>query len=201
MEIEDIYYAFRKAQAESKNRGWRMPKDFDKHLNNKMSIKNKEVLELVTKWFNTKWRNIDPTRFMECGFELFKTFSYIKFFDERIINLYKQKDKNIKRVNKLSKEKIKNSMLFVKKYIDDNNISSVSRYCMMKKGYINVITEHYLNNYIDKFFMIWLIKMKLLKLDDDNLSLVPYISDHYREVVVQLDDIGVFLNKLKVHLE
>ena len=28
----DIYYNFRKAQSESKGRGFRMPKDFDAHL-------------------------------------------------------------------------------------------------------------------------------------------------------------------------
>lgn len=201
MKIEDVYYYFRKAQAEKNNRGFRMPKDFEKHLETKMSKKNREALEIATNWFNTKWNNIDPFKFMECGFELFKTFSYVNFFDQRVINLYKQKDKNIKRESKLSKDKMKNSMLFVKNYIKENNIKNVGRYCMMKNGYINVTVEHYLNNYIDKFFIIWLIKKKLLKLDDDNMALIPYISDHYRKILPKLDEINDFLLKLEKHLE
>jgi hypothetical protein len=201
MKTEDIYYYFRKAQAEKNNRGFRMPKDFNKHLETKFSKKNRESLQIATNYFNTKWNNIDPFKFMECGFELFKTFSYVNFFDQRVINLYKQKDKNIKRESKLSKTKIKNSMLFVKNYIKENNIKNINIYCIMKNGHINIAIEHYLNNYIDKFFIVWLIKKKLLKLDDNNMALIPYINDHYRKILPKLDEINDFLLKLEKYLE
>lgn len=92
-------------------------------------------------------------------------------------------------------------MLFVKNYIKDNNIKNINIYCMMKNGHINIVVEHYLNNYIDKFFIIWLIKKKLLKLDDTNSALVPYINDHYRKILPKLDEIKDFLLKLENHLK
>ena len=59
-DIEYIYRCFRKAQGDSKNRGFRMPKDFEKHFNEKMIEVNKKPLMKITGWFLTKWRNIDP---------------------------------------------------------------------------------------------------------------------------------------------
>ena len=199
--IKDVYYAFRKAQAQKNNRGFRMPKDFDKHLETKMSEKNTDALILASKFFNTKWRNIDPYRFMECGFELFKSFTYTKFFDQRVLNFYKQRDKHIKRDALLSKEKMSESLKFIKGYIKENNIPSIGRYCMMKRGSVNIVIEHYLNNYVDKYFLIWLIKIGKIKLDDDNRVLVPIITEQYRDVLAKLEEINGFLTKLKELVE
>jgi len=194
---EDVYIEFRRAQAQFNNRGYRIPKDFEKHLKTKMSDKNREALEMATKFFNTKWKNINIFRYMECGFNVYKTFTYTRFFDTKVMNLYKQRDKNLKREMTICKRSLKDSLLFVKQYIKDNKISSVSRYCMMKNGYVNIVIEHYLNNYVDKYFIVWLIKQKMLKLDDENLLLVPYISELYRELLVKLDEVKDFTNKLK----
>jgi len=195
--MEDVYFEFRRAQAQRNNRGFRMPKDFEKHINTKMSAKNRDALELSTKYFNTKWKNVNIFRYMECGFEILKTFSYTKFFDPRVMNLYVQRDKNLKRDMKICKSSMGSSLKFIKEYIKDNEIPSVSRYCMLKNGYINIIVEHYLNNYVDKFFIVWLMKIGVLNLDDDNLALVPYISEQYREIVVKLDEASEFLKKLR----
>lgn len=192
----DVYFCFRKAQAQSKNRGFRMPKDFDKHLKNKMSEKNRKALLETTAFFNTKWKNVNIERYMEYGFELLKSFSYMKFTDKRVMNLYKVKDKNLKRKLKLCKESMRDSLKFVKQYIKDNDITSIGRYCMLKNGHVSLIIEHYLNNYVDKFFVVWLMSKGLLKLNDDNISLVPYISEQYREILVSFDDIGEYLEKL-----
>jgi hypothetical protein len=194
---EDVYIEFRRAQAQFKNRGYRIPKDFEKHLKTKMSDKNREALEMATKFFNTKWKNINIFKYMECGFNVYKTFTYTRFFDIKIMNLYKQRDKNLKREMVICKKSLRDSLLFVIQYIRDNKIESVSRYCMMKNGYVNIVIEHYLNNYVDKYFIVWLIKQKMLKLDDENLALVPYISELYRELLVKLDEVKDFTNKLK----
>ena len=53
-QIEKIYFQFRKAQADFHNRGFRMPKDFEKHFKTKLSIVNQKKLTKVTNWFNTK---------------------------------------------------------------------------------------------------------------------------------------------------
>lgn len=42
--IKYIYECFRKAQAFSKSRGYRLPKDFEKHFNEKMAKRHKEIL-------------------------------------------------------------------------------------------------------------------------------------------------------------
>jgi len=65
MNEEQVYYYFRKAQSETKNRGFRLPKDFETHLNKKFSKANREALILVTKYFNTKWENIDVYKYMQ----------------------------------------------------------------------------------------------------------------------------------------
>ncbi len=198
---EEIYNSFRRAQAQSNNRGFQMPKNFEKHLNNKMSEKNRDALTLATKWFNTKWSRVDPLRFMECGFELFKSFSYTKFFDRRVLNLYIQKDKHLKRDIELCKGKMRDSALFVKKYMTEHDIPSLSRYCMMKSGHVNIAINHYIGNHIDKYFIVWLMSIGFLHLDDDNRALVPYITGQYRDILASLDNVSGFLRKLRTLIE
>ena len=185
--IVNIYQEFRRAQAHANNRGYRMPKDFDKHFNTKMSEKSREVLSLITKFFNTKWQNIDPYGFFECGFELFKSFTYTQFFDPRVINLYVQRDKNHKREMNINKQEISYSLNFVKEFITDNNIKDINEYGKLRDGNINLAVKHYLDNKIDKYLMVYLISMGIIKLTDDDRVLIPYIVEHYRDCLVQLD--------------
>ena len=103
-QIQETYYLFRKAQADFNNRGFRMPKDFEAHFKKKLSLVNQKKLVKATNWFNTKWSNIDPYIYFTCGFELYKKrFSYIKFFEEKILLLYIQRDKNEKRQIRVNK--------------------------------------------------------------------------------------------------
>lgn len=197
MEVEQVYYFFRKVQSENKNRGFRMPKDFETHLNNKFSKKNKEALVLATKYFNTKWENIDVCKYMQCGFELFKTFSYVKFFDKRVLNLYIVKDKNQKREMSLNKKEIVKSVIFVKKYMLENKVVSIRDYCNLTEGNRKVIINHYVHNKIDKFFLVWLIKIGYLILSDNDRAYMPYIVSQYREILAGVDEIKTFLNKVK----
>lgn len=193
----DVYSDFRKAQAESKNRPYKLPKDWDSHFNNRMSKKNQEALVLATKYFNTKWNKIDVFRFMQCGFELLKTFSYTQFFDTRIISLYIQKDKHIKRDAKMTKEGVIDSLKFIKTYMKDNDILSISRYCMIEKENMRIVIRHYIDNKINKYFVVWLISMRVLNLTDDERAQVPYIIEQYRNILSKLKGSEDFLNKLK----
>ena len=193
----DVYSDFRKAQAESKNRPYKLPKDWESHFNNRMSKKNREALVLATKYFNTKWDKIDVFRFMQCGFELLKTFSYTQFFDQRIINLYIHKDKHIKRDAKLTKEGVVDSLKFVKTYMKDNGTISISRYCMIEKNGTRLAVRHYIDNKINKYFIVWLISMGMLHLTDDERAQMPYIIEQYRNILAKLKGSEKFLNKLK----
>ena len=53
--IENTYFQFRKAQADYNDRGFRMPKDFEKHFNTKFKEPNKKKLIKITGFFLTKW--------------------------------------------------------------------------------------------------------------------------------------------------
>lgn len=197
MNAENVYYYFRKAQSESKNRGFRMPKDFESHLENKFNKKNREFLLKITDAFNTKWGNVDPYRYFQCGFELLKTFSYLNFFDKRVLNLYIQRDKNIKREMSDCKKEIVNSIIFIKNYMKENEIVSISDYFELKENYQKIIVNHYLKNRVSKFFIVWMMVIGKLKFSDGELAFMPYISDQYREIRVKLDEMGEFLRKIQ----
>jgi hypothetical protein len=128
-----------------------------KEQSSDMLDQHKNMLILVTSWFLTKWQNVDPFRYFQCGFELYnKTFTYVNFTDPKILRLYIQKDKNIKRYNRLSKKRIIESLKFVKSYMSNNGIMSFNIYCMTQKHNRSLPVRHYLANFIDKFFMVWM---------------------------------------------
>ena len=200
MNPENIYYFFRKAQSETKGRGFRMPKDFELHLKNKFSKKNREALLMAAKFFSTKWTNVDPYRYFQCGFELLKTFSYVNFFDQRVMRLYIQKDKNMKRESSDYKKKIVESVAFIKKYMKMNNIIMFDDYLRVTHENRKIIVEHYLKNKISKYFIVWMMISGRLSLSDSDIAFMPYISDQYREIRVQLKEIDSFLRKIKTKL-
>jgi len=187
-ETIDVYIAFRKAQANASNRGYRIPKDFDKHLETKMSEKNREALILSTKYFNTKWTNINIDRFFECGFEIFKGFTYLQFFNQKVLNLYKVKDKNHKREMEVDKKELLKSFKWVKSWMAKNEINNLSNYCKLSEGNRTVIIDHYLKNKVDKYFLVTMIQKRYLRLTDADRALVPYITEQYRECVFKLQE-------------
>jgi len=197
MNIEDVYVYYRQAQSNAKGRPYRLPKDFEKHFKEKMSDINKEALEYVTKCFNTKWQNIDPVRYFECGFKLFNNFTYVNFVDPRIIKLYIQRDKLAKRQSELSKQGILKSAQFVKKYMKDHDIQTFHRYCLQIDDNVRLAVKHYISNMIDHYFMTWLVYWKMISLNEDERAMMPYILDKYRETIAQLDSIYPFLKELK----
>jgi len=185
----DIYVAFRKAQAEASNRGFRIPKDFEKHMETKMSTKNREALLLSTKYFNTKWNNINIDMFFECGFEIFKSFTYLQFFNQKVLNLYKVRDKNHKREMEVSKKGLLDSLKWVKQWISKNDVLDLKGYCRLRDGSRSQIVEHYLHNHIDKYFVVQMIDKGYLKLTDEDRALIPYIVEQYRECLYKLNEL------------
>ena len=194
----DIYESFRIEQANAKNRPYRLPKNFEEHLVNKMSKANRDSLLKATDYFNTKWRNINPDKFMEYGFELWKTFSYTMFFNEKLIKYYIQKDRNRKLQVKTSKADIVNSVKFVKKYMSDNGIPTLRAYCLKEENGTRLFVKHYIKeNNIDKLLVVWFIKERFVVLNEDESAIMPHITGHYRDLCELLNEINGFLNKLK----
>lgn len=198
-DIEYIYRCFRKAQSNFKNRGYRMPKDFEKHFNERMSEVNKKALIKITGWFITKWSNIDPYTYFSCGFELNNNFSYNKFFDDKVMLLYIQRDKNKKRNINITKQGLMNSAMFVKSWMNENNIT-FNQYIRSREGDLKLAIDHYLKNKIDASFFVFLIR-KGMQLTDQDRSLIPYIQERYRKINFGLNDIEDFLKKMEVKLK
>ena len=199
-QIKNVYFQFRKAQADFHNRGFRMPKDFEEHFKKKLATINQKSLTKITNWFNTKWSNIDPYLYFKCGFDLYKkNFTYVKFFNEKILMLYKTKDKNEKRQVRVTKEKLIESAKFVKQYMRDNEILSLQEYIDTNDGNQKLAVSHYLKNNIDASFFVFLIK-KGMKLSDTDRSFIPYISANYRNINVMLNEMKSFLFKIEKRL-
>ncbi len=195
--IEKIYFHFRKAQADHFSRGFRMPKDFEKHFDTKFAEQNKKALIKITGWFLTKWQNIEPYDYFRCGFELHdKNFSYMKFFHEKILMLYKTRDQNKKRKVKITKQGLVNSAKFVKKYMNDYSINSLYDYIGTSEGNQKIAVEHYLANLIDASFFVYLLN-KGMKLTDHERGLVPYIGTNYRRIMIELKEMKAFVKKLE----
>jgi hypothetical protein len=193
-DIERIYVEFRKAQSFSLDRGWRMPKNFEDHFE-RMNGLNRKALIKITGFFLTKWQNVNPYQYFLCGFELYSTFTYRMFFNEKILRLYIEKDKNKKRQIKITKVGIAKSALFVKNWMRENN-ASFGDYMRARNGTQRVAIEHYLENNIDAAFLVFMIRKGMI-LNDHDRSMVPYIQERYRKINFGLNDIKDFLVKLE----
>jgi hypothetical protein len=195
-EIEKIYRAFRKAKAESQGTMHRLPKDFEKALN-KLTEKNRKNLIKITGWFMTKWTNIDPYTYFKCGFDLIgKNFSYVRFFNKKILMLYISRDKIQKRNTRIDKEKLIKSAKFLKKYMRDNEIRTILEYVNKTDGNRKIAINHFLKNFIDPAFFVFLMR-KGLTLTEDDRGYLPYISKNYRVLNLKLNDLESFLYKIE----
>ena len=198
--VEEVYTQFRKAQADNKNRPYRLPKDFESFFKNRMSKPNRDNLVLATQFFNTKWVNVDPFLYFQCGFELYKTFTYSMFFKPNIINLYKQRDKMRKRDLNDVKRGILDSAKFVRGYMNQLNIPNLTAYCRIRVDSRSLICIHYLENKIDKFFVVLLIRHGYIVLNDDERMMMPYVVGNYRDMVEKIEETNGFIEKVKEKL-
>jgi len=201
-EILDIYTSFRRSQGGFNNRPYRIPKDFNKFLFETMSEKNREYLTYATKNFNTKWRHIDPNRFFDCGFEAFgKNFSYVRFFDRKVLNLYIERDKNLKRAQKISRAAIIDDIKFIKRYLGKGMIEQVKgspliNYCCLEENGQLIPIRHYLLNGISRYIIVWMIDRGYLRLKDGDRELLPLILENYREYLDEVKSMDNFVGDL-----
>lgn len=193
----DIYKVFRKCQGAARNSGYRLPKDWVAHYNNKMTRENKLALDTITSFFNTKWANIDPETYFSLGFELFGLrFTYRKFLDRKTMLHYIQNDKMAKREVGLTQEDIKKSVDFIKRFVNGEAVGSkIVQYCSMKDGMLGMPVKHYLENRITKAFMVFLIWYGYYQATEDELNKMPYVTAHYREVAATFNKDTVTLCK------
>lgn len=197
----DVYCSFRRAQAISKDRGYRIPKNWDDFLG-KMNHKNAEWLYKMMSYFNTTYSNIDLDEYMKCGFELWKGFTYKHFCDGKIIDLYIQKDKIKKRKMTSSRESIDKSFAYVNNHLDNStihcmrNYTKLHNYCKLRDGQIRRIIKAYNSNDIDSMLLVYCIHKGYIDLIDDERSLIPYIVPRYRELRENMLEMIDYIKKL-----
>ena len=182
----EIYTQFRKAQSLAKGKPFRLPSDWDTFKNKRISVVNVTHLDRATGYFNTTWSNIDPLTYMQCGFELYKTFTYHMFLKPQIISLYIEKDKQKKRRIKINKESLLESIGFIRDTVGSKELNGYSKlqiYCKMMDGDQRVIINHYLHNNIDPLLFVYCIYYKYIKMNDNDRILCYNIINRYRELL------------------
>ena len=189
--VEDIYIAFQKAK--SQNRPYRIPKNWDK-VWVKLTEYQVKQLELINVAFNTRWQNIDIDKYFQCGVELFGSgFTYSKFYDKRILTLYIEKDKQIKRSQGNIKVAYENGEEYIKEWMNERphreDMSLYKQYCMMNDNGIKAPIRHYMSNKIDKYMLTWLINRKYLQLADHEKIMIPLVIENYWKYAEEINGV------------
>lgn len=199
----DVYAAFRRAQADKNERGYRLPKDWEK-AHQKMTEFNRNQLYKMTVHFNTTYSKVNIDKYMACGFELWKGFTYKYFCDNRILELYITKDKNQKRKLNASREEIEMSFQRIASYLMTQPIrqgySQLQSYCKFRTGEVRSIVEQYIRGDIDNITMMYCIHKKYITLTDDERASVPYISKRYRETIPNVLELSDFIEEKEAWL-
>lgn len=203
--VSDVYTIFRKVQSRYCSRAFRLPKDINARIEKLPEVQRKNI-EHLTNRFITRWHNIDPEKYFESGFELFKdSFTYIKFLHPKIILHYIEKDKNNKRTTYNIQKNIVDSIKFINTWMKDKNIrkdlSLLSQYCMMTDDNMKAPVKHYLLGKIDKHTVVWFIYRKMLFVTVDDDGFLPYIEENYRQYVQDIEGIIDFLKDVENKLE
>lgn len=203
-EPKDVYSIFRREQASFYNRPYNLPKDWDSFWNGKkLNSRSKSLIKELTHRFNTNWNNIDPVEYIRCGFDLFKNrFTYIKFIDRKILNLYIERDKNKKRKLESSKKEIAENAKFIISFLKDKinpKFSVLNQYAKMKDGRETVCIKHYKQDKIGAYLIAWMIFNGYLSLDKNDISTIPNIVENLRLIInkIKNGDINLFLKKVE----
>lgn len=178
----EIYVSFRKAQANALNRPFKLPKDWNNYFENKLKPEQRESLRKMSRYSNTTWINIDIDKYFKYGFELWKNFSYHQFFKLQLINYYKDKELNLRRVEKNIKKDFIESAKFVKLYNRENNIKSLKDYASLKDGFYPVIINHFVQGKISKYLVVYCLLKRYFVLDDAMQSYISRIMEEYRTI-------------------
>jgi hypothetical protein len=200
----DVYASFRRAQANYKGTGYRLPKDWESHKEKRMTDHNGNQLYKMTSYFNTTYSNINMDRYMACGFELWDAFTYRHFCDPKIINLYMTHDKQRKRKMKASVEEIDVTFEFLKREMGvkprRDGYGQLQSFCKFRDGNVRLIINTYLKGKIDTMTMTYCIFQRYISLSDDERALTPYIADRYRELVENMQEVKRYIERKEIEL-
>jgi hypothetical protein len=192
--IQHIYISYQKSLNLYLSTKYDIPKNIDSVINN-LPKTNQIRLNTLCGYFNTKWQNIDIDKYFACGFEIYSTkFTIRKILDPKVLKLYIEKDKNIKRNNGITREQLDADLKFIKSWTEQRHynkrIGLEKEYCKMLDDGIRAPIKHYIVNKISKYTLVWLVSQRFLLLAEEDKRLIPLIMDHYWEYTRELSDIG-----------
>lgn len=200
----DVYYAFRKAQSLSNDRGFRIPKNWEA-FKAKMNENNRQWLREACMYFNTTYSNVDLDKYMMCGFEIWKGFSYKHFTHKKVIDLYIHKDKVAKRKLEVSRREIETTFNFISDELRDKPLrpgyNQLQNYCKFRTGETRNIINTYVQGKIDIMTLAYCVNRKYLILTDDERAMSPYLVQRYRELMENLQDVKGFIEEMEATLD
>lgn len=193
---QDVYFSFRKAQANAKDRGFRMPKDWDAFLL-KMSDQNRNWLEQAARYFNTKYSNIDLDAYMTCGFEIWKGFTYKNLLHDKVIQLYINKDKRKKRQLEVSQREIDATFNNIFDFMKDKPMrpgyTELQSFCKFREGEVRFCINMYVQGKVDVMTLAYCVNRGYINLTDDERALSPYLVQNYRDTLDALETVKPFI--------
>jgi len=127
------------------------------------------IIQDLVNAFNTKWSNISPLIYFECGQSIYKTFTYKHFLNEKILQKYINKDKIIKRKD-VNKTQIIKSI----KYIKSQKYNSLKDYATSGDNIKTCIIDYFYNK-IDKVIMSLLIFDNYFNINEIDKLYTSYI--------------------------
>ena len=136
----------------------------------KIKPENLKNIQDLTNAFNTKWCNITPSVYFETGLKLWKSFSYSKFLDKKVLTEYIKKNKKWRRRD-FGIDDIKDSF----KHIELSQYTSLYQYCNDKVDNICLPVYDYIHHDIDKILMSYILYKKLVTLNEIELMYVDSI--------------------------
>ena len=195
---EDVYVAYRRAKSLQSGKGFRLPKHWDTFFVDKMSQKNREYLTRAAGFFNTTWSNVNLDKYMSCGAELYKTFSYHMFLRPNILTHYIEKDKIQKRKVQADILLIDASFNYIIGYLRSEKMGSrdytdLEFYCKLKEGDKKSIVGDYLSGHIDSVLLTYCIYYKYIKLTDIEREYCYNVVNRYRDFLQQMFDVEDFI--------
>lgn len=171
--IYDVYKYYKRAEVMYKNKPYKEPKNIEKSLN-RLSDENKEIIQTLSDYFNTKWYSINPELYFLSGFRLWKSFSWSMALRREVIKKYISSDKTYKRKPYTAHE----STEYIKRKYGD-----IKTYCELKDGKISQPVVDYMRSTISGLLLYYLIDKGYLKLTEQDSLYIMYIDDDkYKEL-------------------
>jgi len=159
-------------------------------LPKELSETDKVHLKAIAVNFNTVWHNINLEDFIKCGIEVYgNSFDLKDFFDRKVLETYISNDKYKKWYKRINiKDSFYNSLNFVRSYMKKNDIKTLSEYCSYTENGRKVIINHHIrDNKVCRYFLIYMYHTGMLKLNNDDWSLLQHIRNNYKEISNELN--------------